>query len=180
MGRERPLESIPYSDWLNRIITKTGEVMSWVYALLIAVILLQVVLRKGFSSGLIVLEELQWHLYAIGVMFGISYSQALDSHVRVDLFYDRFAPRVRHVIEIIGLLFFVFPMIWIVFYHSLDFVNESFRNLESSAAPAGLPFRFIIKSVIPISFFLLALACLSRLIREFYLLFTGGLIDGNK
>lgn len=179
MGRERQLESIPYSDWMNLWIKKTGEALSWVYALPIAVILLQVILRKGFSSGLIVLEELQWYLYAIGVMFGVSYSQALDSHVRVDLFYDRYSHKVRHIIEIIGLLLFVFPMIWIVFYHSIDFVLESIRTMERSVAPAGLPYRFLIKSVIPLSFFMLAMACISRLIREVYLLTHGGSSNGS-
>lgn len=179
MGRERQLESIPYSDWVNSWIKRIGETISWVYAFLIAIIIMQVVLRKGFSSGLIVLEELQWYLYAIGVMFGVSYSQALDSHVRVDLFYDRYPPKVRHIIEILGLIFFVFPMLWVIFYHSLGFVYESYRTMESSVAPAGLPYRFLIKSVIPASFLMLALACSSRLFRECYLLINGGQSNGN-
>lgn len=173
MGRERKLESVPYADDINHLILKIGEILSWVYAALIAVILLQVVLRKGFSNGLTALEELQWHLYAIGVMMGLSYSQVHDSHVRVDLFYDRYSPRVRHIIEIVGMLVFVFPLIFVVTYHSLDFVQDSFRTMESSAMASGIPYRYLIKSVIPISMALLGLACLTRLYSEIVLLIQG-------
>jgi TRAP-type mannitol/chloroaromatic compound transport system permease small subunit len=178
MGRERKLESVPFADDINHLILKVGEILSWVYALLIVVILMQVILRKGFSNGLIVLEELQWHLYAIGVMMGLSYSQVNDSHVRVDLFYDRYSPRVRHVIEILGMLFFVFPMLFVVIYHSMDFVKDSFRIMESSVMSSGLPYRYLIKSIIPISLTLLGVACLTRLYSEIVLLIQGNRSHG--
>lgn len=180
MGRERKLESVPYADAINHMILKIGEIVSWVYAILIAVILLQVILRKGFSNGLIVLEELQWHLYAIGIMMGLSYSQVNDSHVRVDILYDRYSPRTRHVIEILGLLFFVFPLLFVVIYHSLDFIHDSYRIMESSVMSSGLPYRYLIKSIIPISLSLLGIACLTRLYSEIVLLIQGAHPRGTK
>ncbi len=164
---------VPISDWIDAFIRKVGHGIAWVYVALVLVIITQVVLRKGFSSGLIVLEELQWHLYAVGVMFGISYAQVNNAHIRVDLFYGGFRQRTKYVIEIIGILCLVLPFIYIIFIHSLDFVADSWRINESSDSPSGLPWRWAVKSVIPLSFGLLGLAVISRLIRDFVLLIRG-------
>ena len=40
-------------------------------------------------------------------------------------------------------------------FGSFGFVQESFDFMEQSGDPGGLPYRFIIKSLIPISFFIL-------------------------
>lgn len=173
MTEQDKLPPVPLADALDRFIQRIGLTIGWVFVLLVAVIILQIVLRKGFSSGLIVLEELQWHLYATGVMFGLSYAQTTNSHIRVDLFYTSFRAKTKRIIEVIGILTLILPFIAIVFMHSLDFVADSWRINEHSDAPSGLPWRWLIKSVIPLSFALLALAVVSRLIRDLTLLFRG-------
>ena len=125
------------------------------------------------SSDLIVLEELEWHLYALGVMFGLSYAQTTNSHIRVDPFYSSFRSRTKHVIEILGILLLVLPFISVIFIHSLDFVADSYRIDEHSESPSGLPYRWLIKSAIPASMLLLGVAVLSRLYRDTVLLFKG-------
>ncbi len=173
MTENDTLPSVPLADKIDRFIQRIGMSVAWCYVLLVLVIILQVVLRKGFSSGLIIFEELQWHLYAVGVMFGLSYAQTTNSHIRVDLFYTHFRARTKHIIEIIGILTLVLPFIAIVFMHSIDFFMDSYRINESSDSPSGLPFRWIIKGVIPVSFALLGLAVLSRLYRDTVLLLRG-------
>ena len=154
------------ADALDKFVLAVGSVMCWGAAVLIAVIILQVVLRYGFGHGLVLLEELQWHLYAVGVMFGLSYAQVKDSHIRVDIFHMGLSERTKRIFEIVGILIFLVPFIWIVFAHSIDFLYDSLRINERSDAPSGLPWRWAVKSVIPISFGMLALATLSRLIRD--------------
>lgn len=173
MTENDKLPSVPLADGIDRFIQRIGMSVAWVYVVLVLVIMLQVILRKGFSSGLIMLEELQWHLYAVGVMFGLSYAQTTNSHIRVDLFYSHFRARTKHIVEIFGILFLVLPFIAIVFLHSLDFVADSWRINEHSSAPSGLPWRWAIKSVIPVTFGLLGLAMISRLIRDTALLLRG-------
>lgn len=167
------VKALVVADHIDNWVLTLGKWISTCYALLIVTIILQVVLRKGFHAGMISLEELQWYLYGTGVMFGMSYAQAKDSHVRVDLFYNNFGARTRHLIEITGILILLLPFLSLIFYHSLDFVYDSFRTMESSAAPAGLPYRWIIKAVIPLSIGLLVLAVLNRFYRELILLIRG-------
>ncbi|MBV1787043.1 TRAP transporter small permease subunit [Marinobacterium sp. D7] len=173
MTEQDKLPPVPLADGIDRLIKRIGLGVAWVYVLLVLVIILQVVLRKGFAHGLIALEELQWHLYAVGVMFGLSYAQVTNSHVRVDLFYTRFSNKTKRVIEVLGILVLVMPFIVITFLHSLDFVADSWRINEHSSAPSGLPWRWLIKSAIPLTLALLGLAMISRLIRELTLLARG-------
>ena len=71
------------------------------------------------------------------------------------------------------MVIFVLPFVWVVFYHSLDFVADAWRTGERSDAPLGLPYRWAIKAVIPMSFGLLGLAALSRLYRDSVVLLRG-------
>ncbi|MEH6652111.1 MAG: TRAP transporter small permease subunit [Motiliproteus sp.] len=164
---------VAIADGIDSAIRKTGNLIAWTYVVLVLVIIAQVVLRKGFSNGLIVLEELQWHLYAVGVMFGLSYAQVNNAHVRVDLLYSSFRIKTKRIIDIIGILFLVLPFITVIFVHSLDFVADSWRINESSQSPSGLPWRWAVKSIIPLSFGMLGLAVVSRLIRDTVLLLRG-------
>jgi TRAP-type mannitol/chloroaromatic compound transport system permease small subunit len=164
---------VPIADAIDNFVKKVSHGIAWVYVLLILVIITQVFLRKGFASGQIWLEELEWHLYAIGVMFGLAYAQINNAHVRVDLFYSNFSRNTKHIIDIIGVLFFVLPFIYIIFIHSLDFVADAWRTGEASESPSGLPFRWLIKSAIPASMVFFALSSMSRLIRDTTLLLRG-------
>ena len=159
MNEPSSLPRVPLADSIDRMIQKIGHLIAWSYVLLVLIIITQVVLRKGFSSGLIIFEELQWHLYAVGVMFGLSYAQTTNSHIRVDLFYSHFRAKTKNIIEILSILFMVLPFIAVIFIHSLDFVAESYRINEHSESPSGLPFRWLIKSVIPLSMGLLSPRC---------------------
>jgi TRAP-type mannitol/chloroaromatic compound transport system permease small subunit len=149
---------------LNALVRRTTGLLAWVYLLLVAAIIAQVVLRRGFSAGQVALEELHWHLYAIGVMFGAAYAQAADAHVRVDLLHARLSQRGRHLVEALGIVLLALPFVTVVFLHGLDFVADAWRVGERSPAPGGLPYRWAIKSVIPASFALLALSLLARLV----------------
>ncbi|GAB4269737.1 MAG: hypothetical protein Kow0092_23870 [Deferrisomatales bacterium] len=158
---------------IDGAIRRLGRVVSWTNAVLVGVILLQVVLRYGFGHGLVALEELQWHLYAVGIMFGVSYALVEDSHIRVDIVHMRFSERAKARWEIFGIVVFLLPFLGMVFHQSLPFVYDAWRIGERSDAPLGLPCRWAIKAVIPLSFGLLGLAALSRLVRAIALLRRG-------
>lgn len=163
-------DSPKISKALDKFILGFGETVSWLNVILICVIILQVILRYVFGRGLVVLEELQWHLYGVGIIIGLSYCLTNDSHIRLDLLHERLSRRSREKVEIFGILFLLMPLIIVIFLHSIDFLGESWRVSERSDSPVGLPARYIIKSVIPIGFILFFMAAMSRLIRAFSVL----------
>ena len=154
-----------FSDGADILIRWIGHIIMWTNVILIGVIILQVILRYGFGHGLVLLEELQWHLYALGIMFGASYAQMMDSHIRVDIIHARLSEKWRLRWDLFGTIFLLLPFILVIFHQSLDFVYESWRVNERSDAPLGLPWRWAIKSVIPMSFALLTIATVARAVR---------------
>ncbi len=167
MSAEEKQEQVPskFCEGLDTFIRRIGHVVMWTNGILIFAIILQVVLRYGFGRGLVVLEEIQWHLYALGIMIGASYAMMMDSHIRVDIIHARLSEKWKLRWDLFGIVFLLLPFIIMIFHQSLDFVYEAFRVNEHSDAPMGLPWRWLIKSVIPISFGLLFVATISRLVR---------------
>jgi TRAP-type mannitol/chloroaromatic compound transport system permease small subunit len=150
---------------VDRFILRFGQFLSWANFLLIFIIVLQVILRYGFGRGMVALEELEWHLYAVAFMFGLSYAVVTDAHVRVDLLSNLMSRSSRAWVEIFGITLLLLPFIVIVIIYGWEFFLSSWVRHERSLAPMGLPYRWAIKAVIPLSFLLLGLAALTRLIR---------------
>ena len=159
------------SQRIDALLRALGGAVSWLWLALIGVIVANVVLRYVFSSGRVEFEELQWHLYALGILCGLSYCVEADAHVRVDVLRERLSPHMRAWIELYGILLLLLPFNALVVIFGLPFAWESWQSGEISASPGGLPYRWLIKSALPLGFALLALASFSRLLRVGALLF---------
>ena len=146
--------------------TRVGEAAAWVYPVLVAVLIVNVVLRYGLGRGFIELEELQWHLYAAGFLLAYAYAAVHDDHVRVDLFHARFSPKRKAAVELAGTLLLLFPFTVIVGLSSWDFFTHSWALGESSSMPSGLPARWIIKFVLFFALMLLSLQALGSVARS--------------
>ena len=160
------------SQWLDGVLEVIGRTVSWVWVVLMLVIVGNVILRYVFGQGLIVFEEIQWHIYSVGFLIALSYCLVHDDHVRVDVLHDRMSLKTQGWIELLGLVLFLLPFAFIVVKDAIPFVINSYQLNEVSDAPGGLPHRWAIKSVLPIAFVLLWIAAFSRLLRVTALLFN--------
>jgi TRAP-type mannitol/chloroaromatic compound transport system permease small subunit len=176
-----PLEGFTHPDALphtrvSRVldawIRSIGNALSWVWLALLAVIVLNVTLRYAFGEGRIEFEELQWHLYSIGFLVGLSYCVESDSHIRVDFLHERFSGRLQAWVELYGILLLLLPFVALLLIFSLPFIAHSFEISEVSSAPGGLGFRWAIKAALFAGFALLGLSAISRLTRVCAYLFT--------
>ncbi|MBN2963622.1 TRAP transporter small permease subunit [Sulfurospirillum sp. T05] len=125
-----------------------------------------VVMRYFFKTGSIGMQELEWHFFSLIILFGISYALKEDAHVRVDVIYDRLQPKRKALINIFGAIVFIVPISVLIATGSTEFVLEAYRSNEGSGDPGGLPFRWIIKGMIPLSFYLLLFINLGFIIKN--------------
>lgn len=167
----RALPETTVSRTLDRWLDACGRAISWVWLLLLAVIVLNVVLRYAFDWGRIEFEEIQWHLYSLGFLIGLSYAYQADAHIRVDVLHERLSLRHQAWIELYGIVLLLLPFITLILIYSAPFVASSFSLSERSQAPGGLPLRWLIKAALPLGFALLLLATVSRLSRVWAVLF---------
>jgi TRAP-type mannitol/chloroaromatic compound transport system permease small subunit len=157
------LPSTAISRRIDPLITWVGESTSWIWLVLLFTIV--------FGQGRIELEEIQWHLYSTGFLLGIGYTFQVDRHVRVDVVHERLSPRTQGWLELYGILLCVLPFTALILIFSAPFVATSYALSEVSVSPGGLPFRWVIKSLLFIGFFLLFLAIVSRFSRVWSFLF---------
>ncbi|GGE48706.1 TRAP transporter large permease subunit [Actibacterium pelagium] len=151
---------------LDKTVKGVGNVVMWANVLLVLAIASQVGLRYLLNQNYPKLDEIQWHFYGLVTMVGISYALVTDSHVRVDLLHMQLSRRAQRVIEVLGILTLLVPFIYLMVDQGYDYFYESWRVNERSDSPTGLPARWALKAVIPLSFVLLALAALARLIHD--------------
>ena len=156
----------------DALIQRVGDLFSWVWILLVGVIISNVVMRYVFHNGLIEFEEIQWHLYSLGWLMGLSYCFIADEHVRVDLIHDRMSLVTQAWVELLGMLLLLLPFIALVVIYAVPFVLYSWEVSEISDAPGGLPYRWAIKSALLAGFALLLLALISRFSRVISLLYS--------
>ena len=154
---------IEFIDSVNEFI---GKSVSWLSFLLVLLVTIDVVMRYGFNISFVSLEEMEWHLYALIFLLGAGYTLRHNGHVRVDVIYQRLPKRIRAFINVIGVLFFLFPGCYLVIKTSIPFVHSSWLMHEGSADPGGLPGRYILKAVVPIAFVLLAIQGFSMLLKN--------------
>ena len=155
---------------LQRIINGVGALCAVLLLLMILNVFYDVIMRYLFNNVSIGMQELEWHLFSAMFLLGIGYALNEDAHVRVDVFYDRFSARTKAMINIIGIVLFLIPFSLLVIHFADDFVYESFQLGERSGDPGGLPYRWLIKSVIPLSFMFLILSGVCFVLKQIQVL----------
>lgn len=141
--------------------------------LLLLNVFYDVVMRYAFNDVSIGMQELEWHLFSCVFLLGTPYAMQRDGHVRVDIFYERWSDRTKAWVNIFGVVFFILPFTFLVSYFGHGFTIEAYEIGEGSGDPGGLPHRWIIKSLIPISFVLMGLASLGMITKAIKVLALG-------
>ncbi len=162
-------------DWLIERIAKGAF---WLVLVMTIISASNAVIRFTFNYSSNGLLEIQWYLFAAVFLLCSPYTLQRNEHVRIDVLSGKLSPRGLAVVDIIGTLFFLLPMVIMVLWLSLPLVAESMKINEMSANAGGL-LRWPVKILLPIGFALLALQGISELIKRFA--FLAGLIaDPNN
>lgn len=143
-----------------------GNFTALVMVLMILIVTYNVVMRYFFNTGSIAMQEMEWHLFSVIIMIGVSYTLKENGHVRVDVIYDRLATKKKAMINMVGVVLFILPVSLLIGIDSIPFVIEAFTSNEGSGDPGGLPYRWIVKSLIPLAFFLLIIVALGYFIKN--------------
>lgn len=150
---------------IDIFVDLVGRATSWL-ALGIALVMgANVLLRYAFSYGFIWAQELEWHIFVPICLFGMSYALLHGEHVRVDVLFQYFTPRNKHLVDAVA-AFISMAFCIIVIWLSLPYVYQSWSIGEGTANPGGIEYRYIVKSLIPIGFAVLLLQSLSQAIKS--------------
>ena len=162
------------SKLIDALNAWVGKAAFWLVLLMTVVSAGNACVRFAFNYSSNGLLEIQWYLFAAVFLLCSAYTLQKNEHVRIDVLAGKLSPKGQAVIDIIGTLFFLLPMVILVLKLSLPLVAESFRIQEMSANAGGL-IRWPVKIILPIGFTLLALQGVSELIKR--IAFLAGKID---
>ncbi len=151
-----------------RVNEVCGRLVSSLIIVMVLLICFDVGMRYLFQQGSVGLQELEWHLFSVIFLLGAGYTLKHDDHVRVDVFYHAkyMSQRGRAWINLFGCLVFLIPFCLLVILQSWPFVHNAYVFAESSPDPGGLPYRWLLKSAIPLGFSLLLLQGISELLQN--------------
>ena len=165
-GDEQPVSGLErFADRIEWMIDRIGRLAAWLGLALVLLVAYDVLGRYVLGGASVAMQELEWHLLPPIALIGMSYAMCHKEHVRVDVFYEKFPPRLRIAIDFFGALLTAIIAILIIDL-SLNYVWQSFRIGEGSPDPGGLPYRFILKGFIPVGFALLFLQALAQCIKS--------------
>ncbi|MCC6947861.1 MAG: TRAP transporter small permease subunit [Bradyrhizobiaceae bacterium] len=153
------------ADRIDRLSTAIGRAAAW---LVLAVVLIQfavVLLRYVFGTGSIRLQESVVYAHAFAFLLAAAWTLKADAHVRVDVFYRDAGLRGRALVDLLGTLFLLFPMVGLILWTSIPYVARSWAILEGSQETSGLPLVFLLKTAIPLFAALLILQGVAEIVR---------------
>jgi TRAP-type mannitol/chloroaromatic compound transport system permease small subunit len=152
----------------DRIDRLTGAVGRAVASLVVAMVLLQfavVIMRYGLGIGSIWLQESILYAHAALFLLAAAWTLRDDGHVRIDIFYADAAPRTKALVDLLGALVLLLPFMTVLAWYAWPYVVRSWTIYERSQEISGLPFVYLLKSLLLLFALLMALQGVAQAIR---------------
>jgi|TARA_R110000764_G_scaffold755_5_gene2802 TRAP-type mannitol/chloroaromatic compound transport system permease small subunit len=155
---------------IDTITELLGKAVAWLTLLMVLLTFSIVVLRYGFNLGWIGMQESVLYFHGIVFMLGAAYTLKHDGHVRVDIFYQKYSPKQKALLNLFGSVILLLPVCIFIFFISLDYVLSSWNIMESSPEAGGLPLVYLNKSLILLLAITLSLQGLAEIVRNILML----------
>lgn len=154
----------PLAGFIEALVDRIGALTAWIALVMIGLVATNVLLRYAFSFGSVWAQELEWHLLAALILLGMSHALQRGENVRVDLFYARYSPLGKRVVDVVSALLLI--TVGLLFIGlALGYVEQSRSIHEASPDPGGIALRWLVKALIPLGYALLVLQQLAQLVR---------------
>jgi len=162
------------SGVIDRINAFVGKWVAWLILAAVIVSASNALIRKIFNISSNGFLEIQWYFFAAVFLLCAGYTMLRNEHVKIDVIAHLFSKRKQMWIDIIGIVFFLFPFVVAVIYLSWPLFVTALRTGEMSQNAGGL-IRWPVFMLLPVGFALLGIQGISELIKRFA--FLAGLID---
>jgi TRAP-type mannitol/chloroaromatic compound transport system permease small subunit len=191
---EHPV-TVRVADRIRRVVDFIGGWASWLSLPVVIVTCIDVIARKvkyvddagnihslqlwmranvGPVFESVILQEMEWHFHAALFALVLGYGLIYNSHVRIDLIRENLAFRKKAWLEFAGLTFLMLPFCALVIWFALDYVQASYAVQEGSVSTVGLPYRWLIKSVLVIGLVVALLAGIAAWLQVVTILWGSG------
>ena len=155
-------------NYINRI---AGYICSILVVLMTLNVFLVVILRYLFGISFIWMQETYVWMHAFIFMLGAGFTYLNDDHVRIDIIYRSSSQIYKTIVDLVGIVFFLFPLLYIIWIFSYPFVYKSWQMNEISREAGGLSMLFLLKLAILLFVIFLFIQSISKIINSFIYIF---------
>ncbi len=149
-------------DWLS---DRFADIAKWAVLAACLISAGNATVRYAFNLGSNAMLEIQWYLFALAVMFGAAQVLRVNEHVRVDVFYGMYPTRLKVIVDLLGLIFFLLPVMGYIAWLSLPYLVTMYETQEVSSNAGGL-IRWPVMATIPAGLALLLLQALAEIVKR--------------
>lgn len=158
------------ADGIDRLNAVTGRTISWCALFIVLVQFAVVLMRYGLGVGSLWLQESIVYGNAALVTLAAAWTLKEGGHVRVDVFYADAAPRTKAMVDLAGAVVLLLPFMIVLSVYAMPYVVRSWAIFESSRETSGMPFVYLLKTLILLFTLSLGLQGLSQAIRAWRVL----------
>ena len=147
-------------ETINRVV---GRFAMYLIFAILGVLLYSSISKTFFMPAAWTLESAQFLMVAYFLLGG-AYSMQLDAHVRMDLFYSRWSPKTRALVDVLTIVFLIFYLVLLLYggisstQYALEYDETSYSAWSPSMAP--------IKIVMCIGIALMLLQAIATLFKD--------------
>ncbi len=150
---------------MDRISTWVGQAFSWLIVALTLLVSWEVISRRFFDNPHAFTFDIMIMMYGALFMMAGAYTLAKNGHVRGDVLYGFFTPRVQAGLDLALYMLFFIPGIIALAWAGYNFAADSWAIKEHSSITADGPPLYHFKTVIPIAGVLILLQGLVEIVR---------------
>jgi TRAP-type mannitol/chloroaromatic compound transport system permease small subunit len=158
------------AESIERLSAAIGRAVMWLSLLIVLLQFAVVVMRYAFAIGSIWLSESIIYGHAALFLLAAGWTLQQNGHVRVDIFYSKASARGKAIVDLLGALLLLLPFVAVIGWFGSAYAARSWSILERSPEASGLPFVYVLKTLIPLFALLLGLQGIAQAIRAGLLL----------
>lgn len=182
MGKDPSMPS-----WVRKVISGIDRWSDWVgYAVMLTLIPMvlggayEVIARYFFKAPTVWSTDVTFMANGTMYMLGGAYALLKGSHVRTDMFYEKYSDRTKGMVDLIAYVFFFIPVMVVIFYISINDAIRAFEIQERSNAGMWQPILWPFRAVIPLAAVLLFVQGVSEILKSAWAVKTGRLFETHE
>ncbi|MFV0430847.1 MAG: TRAP transporter small permease subunit [Alphaproteobacteria bacterium] len=165
------MKVLRFIEWLFSYINRIfGFIASVAMIAFIFIVFFIAISREFFTFTSSKLDDSAIILFAIIFTFASGYTLLHHGHVRIDIFYAKFSPKFRALVNIFGSIFLGLPAMTFLLVKAIPKAQHAFALKLTSQYSDGISFYWALKYFIIIAAFLLILQIVALIIRSFLVL----------
>ena len=155
----------PDETWIDRLSRRIGDHVAWFFLLAALLTCVEVVSDAFFDSPTIWVHDSTIMLCASAFLIGGAYAMQRDEHIRINVVYDLFGPRMRWFLDLIT---YLLSALYLAVLSAITGVQaaESIRLVERGGRAWDFPMPMVVRTMMFIGAALLLLQCCSSIYRH--------------